>query len=269
MSPCMCRPHFLPSFTDQGTLRLLPALGHCVWAWQRRQPLMALKCFEIALECKRFILVRQKELGRFSCPKSPLTPGWPRYHLECSWGAWLGVKEVVLQLTPMQGKAPKPGLMGSHRTTSEQWVSEDSSSRDCRWAGFTWVRLSHHGSPDSDTSVADSTPGKKLLHQVPEVPGSSWPWQGCKNRGTQHSFRKRRREQEELFGNHRLPTGWSDCCISYWVTSVSGKGVDKTEKESWVSGSCCSVAKSCPTLWDPMDCSTSGSSVLHYYPEFA
>ena len=82
----------------------------------------------------------------------------------------MGAKEVVLQLTPMQGKAPKPGLMGSHRTTSEQWVSEGSSSRDCRWAGFTWVRLSHHGSPDSDTSVAGSTPGKKLLHQVPEVP---------------------------------------------------------------------------------------------------
>ena len=32
---------------------------------------------------------------------------------------------------------------------------------------------------------------------------------------------------------------------------------------------CCSVAKSCPTLCDPMDCSTSGSSVLHYILEFA
>ena len=27
---------------------------------------------------------------------------------------------------------------------------------------------------------------------------------------------------------------------------------------------CCSVAKSCPTLWDPMDCSTPGYPVLHY-----
>ena len=27
---------------------------------------------------------------------------------------------------------------------------------------------------------------------------------------------------------------------------------------------CCSVAKSCPTLCDPMDCSTPGSPVLHY-----
>ena len=32
---------------------------------------------------------------------------------------------------------------------------------------------------------------------------------------------------------------------------------------------CCSAAKSCPTLCDPIDCRTSGSSVLRYLPEFA
>ena len=32
---------------------------------------------------------------------------------------------------------------------------------------------------------------------------------------------------------------------------------------------CCSVAKSCLTLCDPMDCSTPGFPVLHYFPEFA
>ena len=32
---------------------------------------------------------------------------------------------------------------------------------------------------------------------------------------------------------------------------------------------CCSVAKSCPTLWNPMDCSTPGFPVLHHLPEFA
>ena len=31
---------------------------------------------------------------------------------------------------------------------------------------------------------------------------------------------------------------------------------------------CCLVAQSCVTLCDPMDCSTPGSSVLHYLPEF-
>ena len=32
---------------------------------------------------------------------------------------------------------------------------------------------------------------------------------------------------------------------------------------------CSSVAKSCPTICGPVDCSISGSSVLHYFPEFA
>ena len=32
---------------------------------------------------------------------------------------------------------------------------------------------------------------------------------------------------------------------------------------------CCSVAQSCPTLCNPMDCDTFGSSVLHYLLEFA
>ena len=32
---------------------------------------------------------------------------------------------------------------------------------------------------------------------------------------------------------------------------------------------CCSVAKSCPTLFDPKDCNTSGFPVLHYLLEFA
>ena len=31
---------------------------------------------------------------------------------------------------------------------------------------------------------------------------------------------------------------------------------------------CCSVAKSCPTLFDPMDCSRPGLPVLHQLPEF-
>ena len=31
----------------------------------------------------------------------------------------------------------------------------------------------------------------------------------------------------------------------------------------------CSVTKSCLTLWEPMDCSTPGFPVPHYFPEFA
>ena len=32
---------------------------------------------------------------------------------------------------------------------------------------------------------------------------------------------------------------------------------------------CCSVPKLCPTLCDPMDCSTLGFPILHYLPQFA
>ena len=32
---------------------------------------------------------------------------------------------------------------------------------------------------------------------------------------------------------------------------------------------CCLATKSCPTLWDPMDCSTPGLPDSHYLPEFA
>ena len=32
---------------------------------------------------------------------------------------------------------------------------------------------------------------------------------------------------------------------------------------------CCSVAKSCPTFWNAMNCRTPGFPVLHYLPEFA
>ena len=32
---------------------------------------------------------------------------------------------------------------------------------------------------------------------------------------------------------------------------------------------CCSVAQSCPTLWDPTDWSTAGLSLPHHRPEFA
>ena len=36
---------------------------------------------------------------------------------------------------------------------------------------------------------------------------------------------------------------------------------------SWET--CCSVAKSCPTLYNPMDCSMPGYPVLHHLPEFS
>ena len=41
-----------------------------------------------------------------------------------------------------------------------------------------------------------------------------------------------------------------------------------TPKLFHIPSVCCSVAQLCPTLWDPMDCSTPGSSVLPQLLEF-
>ena len=41
-------------------------------------------------------------------------------------------------------------------------------------------------------------------------------------------------------------------------------------EEAWlIACCCCSVAQSCPTLCDPMDCSTPGLPVRQYLPKFA
>ena len=41
------------------------------------------------------------------------------------------------------------------------------------------------------------------------------------------------------------------CCVSFYCTA------------KWTSSQFSSLAQSCPTLWDPMDCSTPGFPVLH------
>ena len=45
--------------------------------------------------------------------------------------------------------------------------------------------------------------------------------------------------------------------------------IDTGNKLMVTMGESCWVAKSCPTLWDLMDCSKPGCPVLHYLPEFA
>ena len=38
---------------------------------------------------------------------------------------------------------------------------------------------------------------------------------------------------------------------------------------AWIIPCCCSLAQLCPTLYDPMDCNTSGFPVHHHLPELA
>ena len=71
-----------------------------------------------------------------------------------------------------------------------------------------------------------------------------------------------------------LCSPWSDCIsgCQFILTIASGVTFE------WISNNnrlltklqataCCSVAKSCLTLWHPMDCSTPGFPALHYLPE--
>ena len=80
--------------------------------------------------------------------------------------------------------------------------------------------------------------------------------------------------------------------ILEWVTISSSRGIFLTQGSNqsllhilhrqvgslplWSPGKlndgiccCCSVTQSCPTLWDPMDCSTPGLPVPHHGLEFA
>ena len=66
-----------------------------------------------------------------------------------------------------------------------------------------------------------------------------------------------------------------------WVAGTQREGESPGNNELWKDCdprkgalglyrfSCCSVAKSCPTLCDPMDCGTAGLPVFHHFPEFA
>ena len=50
-------------------------------------------------------------------------------------------------------------------------------------------------------------------------------------------------------------------------TTVWKHQLFSTQPSLWIC--CCSVAQSCPTLCDLMDCSPAGLPVLHHLPEFA
>ena len=54
--------------------------------------------------------------------------------------------------------------------------------------------------------------------------------------------------------------GWAP--FARWMKMKKAFQMEGTAK-------CCSVTQSCPTLYDPMDCSTPGLPVLHHLPELA
>ena len=56
-------------------------------------------------------------------------------------------------------------------------------------------------------------------------------------------------------------------CVSIFGLQTISSGLFKISMQKGLC--CCLVAKSCPTLCDPMDCSVLGFPVLHCLPEFA
>ena len=73
-------------------------------------------------------------------------------------------------------------------------------------------------------------------------------------------------EEASSRGNSSQMNGWdasrTSCLGSALGQTQPGKSCCPNSVRSLAG--CCSVAKSCPTLCDLMDCSTPGSSVLHY-----
>ena len=69
-------------------------------------------------------------------------------------------------------------------------------------------------------------------------------------------------QQERMLGSCPVESHSTLALLLHFFSNI--------EKEINVYLNCsCSVAKLCPTLCDPMDCSMPGFSVLHYLPEFA
>ena len=67
--------------------------------------------------------------------------------------------------------------------------------------------------------------------------------------------------------SQRVGHDWSNLAHMHTLlsTAVSQGSLSRVQL-SWVEFS--SVAQSCPTLWDPMNCSTPGLPVHHQLPEF-
>jgi len=73
---------------------------------------------------------------------------------------------------------------------------------------------------------------------------------------------------ETAFSNfpHGQPVLSPHSCLPLNLLDVSSRNIPQQTFHSVCC--CCSVAKSCLTLCDPMDCGTPDSPALHYLPEF-
>ena len=89
-----------------------------------------------------------------------------------------------------------------------------------------------------------------------------WPWSTKWSRG-----RAKRVLSREHIGHSKHPVPTTQEKTTHGHHQMINKEI-RLFIFSTVEDRCCSVAKSCPTLCDPMDCSMPGFPVLHYLPEF-
>ena len=89
-------------------------------------------------------------------------------------------------------------------------------------------------------------------------------WEGICETDLVSSWGLKHRAERKLFCEplHRTQYGHS-------VAGAAGKTGQPCLSHHAVRGHCCLVAKLCPTLCDPMDCSLFGFPVLRYLLEFA
>ena len=104
-----------------------------------------------------------------------------------------------------------------------------------------------------------SAPGNRNYSRSQDHEQRSLDWPGCVR-----DFSEVRQDRGKRF-NGML----TRCRVCFRHRLLKFKNHRKY-RTRYVRCGCCSVAKSCPTLWDPTDCSsTPGFPVLHYLPEFA
>ena len=98
------------------------------------------------------------------------------------------------------------------------------------------------------------------------------PGHSCAGRGSAHAMS----HIQDFPGQRASLLPNIQCLICYlllWFMSQGCSwGVNATLQRQLsaysLASCCCSVTQLCPTLCDPMDCSTPGFPVLHYFPEF-
>ena len=117
--------------------------------------------------------------------------------------------------------------------------------------------------------------GKESAYNVGDlgsIPGLGRSPGGGHGNPLQYSCLQSPHGQRSLPGSQWVGYDWACAhtqrftCTSLWTQGLHTYAVCKIVS-CWVSCCCCSVAKSCLTLWDFMNCCTPGFPVLHYLPE--